>query len=58
MPFDITNAPAVLQALVSDVLCDMLNWFIFVYLDDILVFSNSVLQRLLENQPFVKAEKC
>ena len=56
------------QALVNDVLCDMLYQFIFGYLDDILVFSRStqehvlhvrqVLQRLLENQLFVKAMKC
>ena len=60
MPFGLTNTPAVIQALVNDVLCDMLNWFIFVYIDDILIFSQSaqedvfhvrqVLQRLLENQ--------
>lgn len=68
MPFGLTNAPAVFQALVNDVLRDMLNRFVFVYLDDILIFSDSVsnhvshvrqvLQRLLENQLFVKAEKC
>ncbi|KAI3356920.1 hypothetical protein L3Q82_003348 [Scortum barcoo] len=54
--------------MINDVLRDMLNRFIFVYLDDILIFSRSlpehtqhvrqVLQRLLENQLFVKAEKC
>uniref|UniRef100_A0A4W5K9D1 ribonuclease H n=1 Tax=Hucho hucho TaxID=62062 RepID=A0A4W5K9D1_9TELE len=68
MPFGVTNAPAVFQALVNDVLCDTLNWFVFVYLDDILVFSRTaqehmllirqVFQCLLENQLFVKAEKC
>ena len=68
MPFGLTNAPAVFQALVNDVLRDMLNRFVFVYLDDILIFSQSreehihhvqaVLQRLLENSLFVKAEKC
>ncbi|KAI3363811.1 hypothetical protein L3Q82_001216 [Scortum barcoo] len=60
--------PAVFQALVNDVLRDMLNKFVFVYLDDILIFSRNkeehvhhvqaVLQRLLENSLFVKAEKC
>ena len=35
MPFGLTNAPAVFQALVNDVLRDMLNKFVFVYLDDI-----------------------
>ena len=68
MPFGLTNAPAVFQALVNDVLRDMLNQFVFVYLDDILIFSpdetthiqhvRQVLQRLLDNLLFVKAEKC
>ncbi len=68
LPFGLTNAPAVFQGLVNSVLGDMINQFVFVYLDDILIFSPSlqlhtqhvrrVLQRLLENQLFVKAEKC
>jgi hypothetical protein len=68
MPFGLTNAPAVFQALVNDVLRDMLNKFVFVYLDDILIFSRTlsehtrhvqlVLRRLLENSLYVKAEKC
>ena len=68
MPFGLTNTPAVFQALVNDVLWDFLNIFVVVYLDDILVFSKTttehsrhvcqVLQRLLENRLFVKAEKC
>ncbi|KAI7806903.1 Pol polyprotein [Triplophysa rosa] len=68
LPFGLTNAPAVFQGLINDVLGDMINRFVFVYLDDILIFSSSpqehtqhvkeVLRRLLENQLFVKAEKC
>ena len=68
LPFGLTNAPAVFQALVNDVLRDFINRFAFVYLDDILIFSPTldahrshvrrVLQRLLENQLFIKAEKC
>jgi hypothetical protein len=60
LPFRMTKAPAVFQALVNNILRDMLNWFVFVYLDYILVFSHSpqehvlhvrqVLQRLLDNQ--------
>ncbi len=67
MPFGLSNSPAVFQALVNDVLRDMVDQFIYVYLDDILIFSSSlqehvqhvrrVLQRLLENGLFVKAEK-
>lgn len=68
MPFGLTNAPAVFQALFDDVLRDILNRFVFAYLNDTLIFSRSaqehilhvrqVLQHLLENQLFVKAEKC
>lgn len=68
MPFGLTNAPAVFQCLVNDVLRDLLGRTVFVYLDDILIFSSSleehtehvrdVLQRLLENKLYVKAEKC
>ncbi|KAJ8253828.1 hypothetical protein COCON_G00204400, partial [Conger conger] len=68
MPFGLTNAPAVFQALVNDVLRDLLGRHVFVYLDDILIYSTNakdhenhvrqVLQRLLENKLFVKAEKC
>ncbi|XP_056132867.1 uncharacterized protein LOC130109929 [Lampris incognitus] len=68
MPFGLTNAPAVFQALMNDILRDMLDQFVVVYLDDILIFSRSleehvqhvrqVLERLLRNRLFVKAEKC
>ncbi|KAL0192688.1 hypothetical protein M9458_010984, partial [Cirrhinus mrigala] len=39
LPFGLTNAPAVFQALLNDVLRDMVNKFVFVYLDDILIIS-------------------
>ncbi|KAF7646418.1 hypothetical protein LDENG_00188160 [Lucifuga dentata] len=61
MPFGLTNAPAVFQALVNDVLRDMINRFVFVYLDNLdehVAHVRLVLQRLLENQLYVKAEKC
>ncbi len=68
MPFGLTNAPAVFQAMVNDVLRDMLDQFVFVYLDDILIFSadeeshiqhvHQVLQHLLDHHLFVKAGKC
>lgn len=59
MPFGLTNAPAVLQSLINDVLRDMVNQFVYVYLNDILIFSRiteehkgrvrQVLRQLLEN---------
>jgi len=41
MPFCLTNAPTVFQALINNILRDHLNLFVFVYLDDILIFSQS-----------------
>lgn len=68
MPFGLTNAPDIFQALINDALRDFLNDFVFVHLDDILIFSwdkkqceshiRAVLQRLYENQLLVNAEKC
>lgn len=59
MPLGLTNAPAVFQELMNDILRDMLDIFVVVYLDDILVFSKTleehilhvrlVLSRLLDN---------
>lgn len=68
MPFGLCNAPAAFQSFVNEILREFLNIFVFVYLDDILIFSpdtethavhvRQVLQKLLENQLYVKAEKC
>lgn len=41
MSFGMTNAPAVFQALVSNVLRDMLNKILFVYIDNMLIFLES-----------------
>lgn len=68
MPFGLTNTPAVFQALVNDMICCMLNRFLYVYIDNILIFSETleehiqqvhlVLQHLLENILFAKAKEC
>lgn len=68
MPFGLTNATSVFQALINNVFRDFINRFVVVYLDDILIFSESmeehishvrqILARLLENRLFMKAEKC
>ncbi|MBW0512068.1 hypothetical protein O181_051783 [Austropuccinia psidii MF-1] len=68
MPFGLTNAPASFQNLVNDVFQDLLDVYFVVYLDDIMVFSQSeeehathvsiVLSRLRANNLFAKASKC
>ncbi|MBW0573582.1 hypothetical protein O181_113297, partial [Austropuccinia psidii MF-1] len=68
MPFGLTNAPASFQNLVNDIFQDLLNFYVVVYLDDIIVFSKSeeehvthvstVHPRLRANNLFSKASKC
>ncbi|MBW0482593.1 hypothetical protein O181_022308 [Austropuccinia psidii MF-1] len=67
MPFGLTNAPASFQNLVNDTFQDILDVFVVVYLDDIIIFSKSeeehithvstVLSRLRANNLFSKASK-
>ena len=46
MPLGLTNAPAVFQALINDVLRDVINRHVFIYLDDILIFSETIDQHI------------
>lgn len=58
MPFGLTNAPAVFQTLINNALWDMLNCFVFIYLDiqEYIQHVKLVLQCFLEKQLLVKAE--
>ncbi len=68
MPFGLSNSPSVFQAYINDVFRDMFNRWVIVYIDDILIFSESleahihqvraVLKRLIEQQLYAKKEKC
>ena len=68
MPFGLKNAPATFQHFINDVLSDYLDDFVISYIDDILIYSNSleehhehvkkVLKKLLENNLYIKLEKC
>ena len=68
MPFGLTNALATFCNLMNDVLSEYVNDFVIVYLDDIIVYSESLrervnhlrkaLQKIREHSLFLKPEKC
>ena len=68
MPFGLTNAPATFQHFMNDIFSDLLDTFMVVYLDDILIYSENpkqhiehvreVLRRLWENGLFLNPAKC
>jgi hypothetical protein len=68
MPFGLTNAPAQFQAYINQALTGLIDVSCIVYLDDILIFSDTeethvahvkeVLQRLRDAKLYVKLSKC
>jgi hypothetical protein len=68
MPFGLANAPAAFQHFMNDIFRDLLDIYVVVYLDDILIFSKTckehvthvseVLRCLKENQLYCQLEKC
>ena len=68
MPFGLTNAPAAFQRLMNNVFSDLLDICVLVYLDDILIYSNTleehrchiheVLLRLQNNKLYAHGDKC
>ncbi len=68
MPFGLTNAPAVFMSLMNTELHDMLDKFVIVYIDDILVYSKTEQEheqhlrqlfiRLRERKLYAKPSKC
>lgn len=41
MAYGLVNAPAFFQSFMNDVFCNILNCFVILYLDDILIYSCS-----------------
>jgi hypothetical protein len=68
MSFGLTNAPPFFMNLMNSVFMDYLDKFVVVFIDDILIYSQSeeehvnhlkmVLQRLREHQLYAKLSKC
>ena len=68
MPFGLCNAPATFQRFMQDIFGDLLDVYVVIYLDDILIYSDDpakhkdhvkeVLRRLRKHGLYAKAEKC
>ncbi|GBG77888.1 hypothetical protein CBR_g25820 [Chara braunii] len=68
MPFGLTNTPATFQRAMNDIFRDILEQYVLVYLDDILVYSRTleehlrhlrdVLDRLRRHGFYAKLSKC
>ena len=68
MPFGLCNAPATFQRVMNDMFKDMIGKVLFVYIDDITIYTQSfkehmevleeVLRRIRENGMFLKPKKC
>jgi len=68
MLFRLTNAPAVFQHFINDVFSNLLDVCVVVYLDDILIYSDDIMQhqsyvkevlkRLWKARLYAKIEKC
>ena len=68
VPFGLTNAPAAFQRFLNDIFADLLDVYVIVYLDDILIYSDDkenhtkhvreVLRRLREAGLYCNLPKC
>jgi Reverse transcriptase (RNA-dependent DNA polymerase) len=68
MPFGLTNAPGSFQGFLNGILSDLLNVYVIIYLDNILIFSGNkddhfwhvseVLKQLRKHSLYANGKKC
>ncbi|KAI0996259.1 hypothetical protein K3495_g11919 [Podosphaera aphanis] len=57
MPFGLTNAPATFQARINEILRPFLDIFCTAYMDDVLIYSNSLVDHRMHVNSVLKATK-
>jgi hypothetical protein len=68
MPFSLTNAPAIFQAYINKALFKLVDYFVVIYLNDILIYFKLredyythvriVIKRLKKHKLYTKLNKC
>ena len=68
MPFGLTNAPTAFMDIMHQIFCELVNWCVVVFINDILIYSKSqeeheehlriMLSILGKYQLFAKFKKC
>ena len=68
MPFGLSNALSVFQCFMNEIFSDILDIYVVVYLDDILIYSDNledhkrhmkkILKRLRDNRLYASPAKC
>ncbi len=68
MPYGLSNSPSIFQNFMNEIFRDMINRFVLIYIDDILIYSptmeehrchvTQILQRLRQHHLYLKTEKC
>uniref|UniRef100_A0A3Q7IZA9 Reverse transcriptase domain-containing protein n=1 Tax=Solanum lycopersicum TaxID=4081 RepID=A0A3Q7IZA9_SOLLC len=59
MPFGLTNTPTTFRTLMNEILHPYLDQFVVVYLDDIVIYSNTLEERVEHlRKLYVKRKKC
>ena len=58
MPYGLCNAPATFQCLMQNCLGELNLMYALIYLDDVIVYSKTVLERFMEHGLKLKPSKC